>query len=106
MGHMLRKTAVIAVLILMMSSFTLGSTGRILTVAAAGNEDYGQGQSAQERGQAFLPTLADIITMGHAKDNGGSHRRQPWPKEQGRGKRYSALRGLRRCHPPVQYAGH
>lgn len=67
MGHMLRKTAVIAVLILMMSSFTLGSTGRIQTVAAAGNEGYGQGQSAQERGLAFLPALADIITMGHAK---------------------------------------
>ncbi|MGE5465428.1 MAG: hypothetical protein ACM3PB_00850, partial [Betaproteobacteria bacterium] len=64
---MLRKTAVIAVLILIVSSFTLGSTGRIQTVAAAGNEGYVQGQSAQERGPAFFPTLAGLVTMGHAQ---------------------------------------
>ncbi len=105
MGHMLRKTAVIAVLILMMSSFTLGSTGRIQTVAATGNEGNVPAQSAQERGTAFLPTLADIITMGHAKAMADSSA-PALSERSGHGRLCPARRGLRQRHPPVPDTGH
>jgi hypothetical protein len=62
---MLRKTAVIAVLILLLSSFTLGSTGRIQTVATAGNEGDVLAQSTEGRDPATFTTMAGVFPGGH-----------------------------------------
>jgi hypothetical protein len=65
MGHMLRKTAVIAVLILILSSFTLGSTVRVQTVAAAGNEGNAPEQFTQERVPAFIQHDTGSVIESH-----------------------------------------
>jgi hypothetical protein len=68
---MLRKTAAIAVLILILSSFTLGSTVQIQTVPAAGNEGGAPEQFTQECGLAAFPALAGSIGADHAQKIAG-----------------------------------
>jgi hypothetical protein len=68
---MLRKTAVIAVLILVVSSFTLGSTVRVQTVTAAGNEGVALERFTQEWGPAGLPPMADSIGAGRLQKMAG-----------------------------------
>jgi hypothetical protein len=65
---MLRKTAVIAVLILIISSFTLGSTVRLQTVAAAGNEGVAPEQFTRERGPAGFPQMAGFIGVSRVQN--------------------------------------
>jgi hypothetical protein len=55
---MLRKTAAIAVLILLISSFTLGSTGRIQAVSGAGSDKGTVTFVNAGRGMAGLPFMA------------------------------------------------
>ncbi|HEY3274586.1 MAG TPA: hypothetical protein VGJ92_12515 [Methanocella sp.] len=62
---MLRKTAVVAVLIIMLSSFTLGSTVRVQTVAAAGNEGDTPQQFTQEYGLVTGWHSVGYNTEGH-----------------------------------------
>jgi hypothetical protein len=71
MGHMLRKTAAVAVLILVLTSFTLGSTVRVQTVAGT---ERGQDEAKYlltEGGRAGLTPMAALAGARHVQTEAG-----------------------------------
>ncbi len=71
MGHMLRKTAAIAVLILVLSSFAMGSTVRVQTVAAADSGQDRVKHFSAEGGKAELPPVATIAGARYVHTEAG-----------------------------------